>query len=345
MNNRINRDGGYVLVQDKKQSKGTQYYDDSDDDDDNDSQMATVTRRVIRTKPTKEQRIKYISTDDLQYDHRRQSIVEPNNVRRFILSLSYKKLKKPVTINPSIPSALLTAPVYHPLTVFNPTPGVMVYETPLPYSAIDPDNAICPVPLIERPGYLSTNRYLDREDVIQGTMTWKNMSSTGLSALSQVPTMSNVWLPRWNDPFSQEILPTNVPSLLHEMPSSDRNQLLDDEMNEETKLVLTPEMIRAEFIDSHVDTTTSTNEKQDLFPSGDKLPESNVVLSVHGRPPRFQREQELDYFQRKKFGELIDRVNKCMEKNHSIPQSDLLLSSDNHHQQQQQEPVLIEPSQ
>jgi hypothetical protein len=23
------------------------------------------------------------------------------------------------------------------------------------------------------------------------------MSSTGLSALSQVPTMSNVWLPRW----------------------------------------------------------------------------------------------------------------------------------------------------
>ncbi|CAF4389595.1 unnamed protein product, partial [Adineta steineri] len=79
MNNRIGRDGGYVLVQDKKQSKGTQYYDDSDDDDDNDSQMATVTRRVIRTKPTKEQRIKYISTDDLQYDHRRQSIVEPNN--------------------------------------------------------------------------------------------------------------------------------------------------------------------------------------------------------------------------------------------------------------------------
>ena len=35
------------------------------------------------------------------------------------------------------------------------------------------------------------------QDIIQGTMVWKNMSSTGLSALSQVPTMSNVWLPRW----------------------------------------------------------------------------------------------------------------------------------------------------
>jgi hypothetical protein len=39
----------------------------------------------------------------------------------------------------------------------------MTYETPLPYSAIDPDNAICPIPLLERPGYSSTNRYLDRE--------------------------------------------------------------------------------------------------------------------------------------------------------------------------------------
>jgi hypothetical protein len=45
----------------------------------------------------------------------------------------------------------------------NPTPGVMAYEIPLPYSAIDPDNAICPIPLLERPGHSSTNRYLDRE--------------------------------------------------------------------------------------------------------------------------------------------------------------------------------------
>jgi hypothetical protein len=93
----------------------------------------------------------------------------------------------------------------------------MSFETPLPYSAIDPDYAICPIPLLERPGYSVTQRYLDREvrldnglatsdlcithlsfqDVIEGTMLWKNMSSTGLSALTQVPTMSNVWLPRW----------------------------------------------------------------------------------------------------------------------------------------------------
>jgi len=31
-----------------------------------------------------------------------------------------------------------------------------------------------------------------------------------------------------NDPFPQDILPTNVPSLLNELPESDRRQLLDE---------------------------------------------------------------------------------------------------------------------
>ena len=34
-------------------------------------------------------------------------------------------------------------------------------------------------------------------------------------------------------------------------------------MNEETKLVLTPEMIRAEFIESHINPSTATNDKQE----------------------------------------------------------------------------------
>lgn len=39
----------------------------------------------------------------------------------------------------------------------------MSYETPLPYSAIDPDYAVCPIPLLERPGYTPSYRYLHRE--------------------------------------------------------------------------------------------------------------------------------------------------------------------------------------
>ncbi|CAF0830722.1 unnamed protein product [Rotaria sordida] len=286
--------------------------------------------------------------------------LDETSIDRTLIS-SIQTSEKPMIINPTIPSSLLKAPIYHPLTVFNPTPGVMTYETPLPYSAIDVDNAICPIPLLERPGYSLTNRYLDREDIIQGTMIWKNMSSTGLSALAQVPTMSNVWLPRWNDPFSEDILPTNLPLLLNEMPPSDRSQLLDNEMNEETKLILTPEMIRAEFLETHFETTL--NAKQDamfkrkktavsslnVFPYGDKLLEPNALLSIYGRESRARREQELDYFQRKKFGQLSDKVNKRMEKYHATSRIDLSLLSDQQQQTQpqpqQQQTILIEPSQ
>ncbi|CAF3367812.1 unnamed protein product [Rotaria sp. Silwood1] len=292
--------------------------------------------------------------------------LDETTIDRTIIS-SIETSEKPIIINPRIPSSIIKAPIYHPLTVFNPTPGIMTYETPLPYSAIDVDNAICPIPLLERPGYSLTNRYLDREDIIQGTMTWKNMNSTGLSALTQVPTMSNVWLPRWNDPFSEDILPTNLPSFLHEMPASDRNQLLDNEMNEETKLILTPEMIRAEFLEAHMEAIS--NVKQDAmfkrkksmvsslnaFPFGDKLPESNTLLSIYGRESRARREQELDYFQRKKFGQLSDKVNKRIEKYHMASRTDLSLLSDQQQQQQiqpqplqqqqQQQTILTEPSQ
>jgi hypothetical protein len=57
---------------------------------------------------------------------------------------------------------------------------------------------------------------------------------------------------------------------------------------------------------------------------------------------RSQREQELDYFQRKKFGQLSDKVNKRIEKYHTGSRTDLSLSTE---QQQQQQPVFIEPSQ
>jgi hypothetical protein len=62
------------------------------------------------------------------------------------------------------------------------------------------------------------------------------------------------------------------------MPASDRNQVLDEyapKLNhlqnminffnrgiaEETKLVLTPEMIRAEFLEAHLDTTMNAKQE------------------------------------------------------------------------------------
>jgi hypothetical protein len=81
MTNHSRRDTQYVVLRNEKPKKATRYYYDTDDDDD--SQMATITRRIVRTKPIKDQRIKYITTDELQSDHRRQRAVEQKDVCNF----------------------------------------------------------------------------------------------------------------------------------------------------------------------------------------------------------------------------------------------------------------------
>jgi hypothetical protein len=65
----VDRDSEYVLVRNRKPRKTRQYYYDEDDDDDDDSQIYT---RVIRRKPAKEQRIRYVSSDEIDSDYRRQ---------------------------------------------------------------------------------------------------------------------------------------------------------------------------------------------------------------------------------------------------------------------------------
>jgi len=85
MTDRSTRDTEYVLVRDSKPKKTTRYYYDPDDD--YDSQQGATTRRIVRTKPIKEQRMKYITTDELQSDHRG---VEQKDVCTFNRFSSYK---------------------------------------------------------------------------------------------------------------------------------------------------------------------------------------------------------------------------------------------------------------
>ena len=90
MTDRSRRDTEYVVVRDRKPKKPIRYYydndnDDDDDDDDDDNEIPiTSTRRIVRTKPNKEQRIKYITTDELESAHRRPRISEFNDVCIFI---------------------------------------------------------------------------------------------------------------------------------------------------------------------------------------------------------------------------------------------------------------------
>jgi hypothetical protein len=86
MTNRSSRDTEYVVVRDQKPKKPIRYYYDNDNDDDDDDdeynevQIPTTSRRVLRTKPPKEQRIKYVTTDELESEYRRHRVAESNDV-------------------------------------------------------------------------------------------------------------------------------------------------------------------------------------------------------------------------------------------------------------------------
>ncbi|CAK8672316.1 unnamed protein product [Clavelina lepadiformis] len=144
------------------------------------------------------------------------------------------------------PSGLFKNPRYHKLHIFNPVPGVTHHYLPIAQTEVDPDYHLCPIPRYTRlPG---ANKFLDRKDVIKGMMSWKKFSSHGLGALAQAQTLTDVWLPRWSDCFSQGMIPLNTPQLLQEFPKNDEINLLDDEESQSPNFcLLTADMIRAQF--------------------------------------------------------------------------------------------------
>jgi hypothetical protein len=82
MTDRSHRDSEYVLIRDSKPKKSTRYYYDADDD--NDSQQSVATKTIVRPKPTKEPRIRYITSDELESDYRRPRVAESIHVCTFI---------------------------------------------------------------------------------------------------------------------------------------------------------------------------------------------------------------------------------------------------------------------
>lgn len=59
-------------------------------------------------------------------------------------------------------------------------------------------------------------------------MTWKKFSSQGLLALSNTPTLTDVWVPRWSNTFSTDILPIETPPLLVGLPADDKENLIEE---------------------------------------------------------------------------------------------------------------------
>ncbi|XP_052810008.1 cilia- and flagella-associated protein 221-like isoform X2 [Mya arenaria] len=217
------------------------------------------------------------------------------------------------------PQALFQPMEYPALHIFNPAPGLQVFQSPVAYAETDPDFHLCPLPRYTRRDHATNmhastqRRYLDREDVVRGIMTWKKFPSQGLTSLSNTPTLTNVWVPRWDDPFSSEVLPEDTPALMDCLPAEDGETILEDEEEEgrvtsRASVILTPEMVNAQFI--LIDPSTPTEEKipSDAFPHGNRMPATNIPVSGHGPVPREQREEELEQFLTRRYNRLGGKI-------------------------------------
>ncbi|XP_077978067.1 cilia- and flagella-associated protein 221-like [Glandiceps talaboti] len=230
------------------------------------------------------------------------------------------------------PPAALFQPIEYPsLHIFNPAPGLQVFLPPLPYAEVDPDFHLCPLPRYTHKDPTNKHaatlkKFLDREDVIRGVMQWKKFPSQGLVSLSNTPTLTNVWVPRWTDPFSQDMLPSEVPTLLdglarddavemaHSDTSEDEGDVVDKDVDSERRedeIALTPEMVNAQFplIDQPLSPSPAPEgQTSEEFPHGPRLPVHNNPVSSVGPVPREKRERELEMFLKKRYNRLGDRV-------------------------------------
>ncbi|XP_074658961.1 cilia- and flagella-associated protein 221-like [Tubulanus polymorphus] len=212
------------------------------------------------------------------------------------------------------PESLFKSIKYPPLHIFNPEPGLQVYQPPLPYAETDPDYHLCPIPRYtcqnkDSPHSSTQKQFLDKDDVVKGLMTWKKFPSQGLTSLANTPTLTNVWMARWSNPFSSELLPDTVPALFDGLPEHDKTNIIEDDEDTEGKVMLTPQMVNAQFSLVDIDAETSTEKpKEDMFPFGNKMPATNIPVSATGPVPREKREQELDFFLNKKYDRLGQKI-------------------------------------
>eukprot|EP01136_Pigoraptor_vietnamica_P015908 Opistho-1_new@4557 len=105
----------------------------------------------------------------------------------------------------------LGAPQEYPsLHIFTPTPGVVSFTPALPFSEAETSHA-----------FRAVKDGMDASDVVAGLMTWREQRYASLIDARGAPYLSDVWLPRWSDPFSDELVPHTVPELLDGLPEDD----------------------------------------------------------------------------------------------------------------------------
>lgn len=256
---------------------------------------------------------------------------------------SEEEKESPDEVKPSVavptlmpPEAIFKPIEYPPLHIMNPAPGLQIFQAPVPFAEVDSEFHLCPLPRYFRQDFAASphattqRKYLDREDTIRGLMNWKKFPSQGLTSLSNTPTLTNVWVPRWDDAFGKELLPSSVPPLFDGLSSEDSEILQEgSDWDEQTHTDhLTPDMVNAQF--SMIDPMSSPEEIKtggDIFPLGNKMPSTNIPVGICGPVPREKREEELEYFITKKYNRLGSKVlNKTTTLNAMLTQNQLQLN-------------------
>ncbi|KAF7241839.1 hypothetical protein EYD10_11767 [Varanus komodoensis] len=177
-------------------------------------------------------------------------------------------------LNLKAPEALLHPPTEHPLQIFNPSPGLHVFKSPLPYSESSIEYHICPVlkyaltrkypPKSSIP--ISQKKFLHHREVIRGVTNWRKFPPVIYSTLPNVPALNGVAVPFCTDPYNVDMIPKITPPILSGLPEQDKENVIDEVIGGETAVLLSPEMIRAEFpqIDLSADNSKSPKEGSEI---------------------------------------------------------------------------------
>ncbi|CAJ1087065.1 cilia- and flagella-associated protein 221 isoform X2 [Xyrichtys novacula] len=153
------------------------------------------------------------------------------------------------------PETLLRRPPEKSLRIFNPAPGLHNFRTTPKYLETDLDFHLCPVPRYRIPGSktcpqtLQTQKLLDfKKEANSGVLkTWSNFSPVISTCLSKRSKLNCRRPPRRSVSCSTDVL-TEPPPLLTG-PAGDWSPGMHDELcEEEPRIQLTPEMVRAVFL-------------------------------------------------------------------------------------------------
>lgn len=233
-------------------------------------------------------------------------VTEDSN-KQISASIEVEEVSGELATQLSAPLELFRNPPQHSLHIFNRAPGLVLYPLPLPLSEVDTEFHICPEPKSRMDPSSDKQPYLDKDDVIKGMMSWKRFNSQGLKALSSIPTLTDAWLPRRHTPFSNHILPNQLPPFLTQLPEDDRfccgpNEEDDDEVAKAAPIMVTPAMVSGNFagetkVREEADQNAELESpRSSSFPESEHLPPSNIAVNRYGPVARDQRLKELEEY-------------------------------------------------